>query len=106
MEKECRDLRRSILMLSAGTLTAALVGIVAGGLASAVGLAVAAGVVVATLETRRTNGAEAIRARKIEVVGADGNIRVFIGETTGGAGAVAVYDAAGNAVAALQESGS
>jgi hypothetical protein len=103
MEKDCRDLRRSILMLSAGTVTAALVGIVAGGLASAVGLAIAAGVVVATMETRRTIGVEAIRARKLEIVGTDGSTRVFIGETTDGTGAVAIYDATGRALAALHE---
>ena len=101
IEKECRDLRRSILMLSAGTLTAALVGIVAGGLASAVGLAVAAGIVVATLEAHRSAGGDALRVRKLEIVGSDGRIRVFLGETTDGSGAVAIYDAEGKPLAAL-----
>ena len=105
VERNYQDLRRAILMLSAGTLVAALVAIVAGRLASAVGLAVAAGVVVATLETRRAVGIDdVIRARRIEIVGADGTVRLCLGETAEGAGAISSYDASGNVVSASKPS--
>ena len=101
LERENRDLRRAMLMLSAGTVAAALVTLIAGGLPAAIGLAVASAVVVARLETHRHPFGDTIRIRKLEIVGADGVVRVALGETVDGAGAVATYDAAGRFIAAM-----
>jgi hypothetical protein len=100
-EQTCRDLRRSVLMLSTGVLAAAIVAVFAAGLAPAVALAVAAAAVVAVVETRPSKDVEVVRARKLEIIGANGSVRVSIGETVEGAGTVAAYDATGRFIAAL-----
>jgi hypothetical protein len=70
-------------------------------LPAAIGLAVAAAAVVGRLETRRERFGETIRIKKLEIVGTDGAVRVALGETTDGAGAVATYDGAGRVTACL-----
>src|SRR5688572_21072591 len=101
LEHECRDTRRAMLMLSTGTVVAALVAVFSAGFMATIGLAIAAGVVVIGLERQRTAVTDVVRVRKIEVVGADGFVRVAIGETGEGAGAVATYDGTGRLVACL-----
>jgi hypothetical protein len=101
LEHECRDMRRAMLMLSTGTVAAALVAVFAGGFMAAVGLAIAAGIVVVGLERQRNAVTEVVRVRKIEVLGADGSVRVAIGETGEGAGAVAAYDGSGKLIGCL-----
>jgi len=104
LESDCRDMRRAMLMLSAGTVVAGLVAVFAGGLSSAVGLALAAAAVVLGLERQRNAVSDTFRVRKIEVLGADGTVRVAIGETGDGTGAVATYDGSGNLLGCLPAS--
>src|SRR5262245_28739490 len=101
LESDCRDMRRAMLMLSAGTVVAGLVAVFAGGLSAAVGLALAAAAVVLGLERQRNAVSDVFRVRKIEVLGADGSVRVAIGETGDGTGAVATYDGSGNLLGCL-----
>ena len=104
IEKDNRDTRTALLMLAAGTLAAAFVSAIAGGLPAAVALALAAATVVVKLELRRASPRDTVRARKVEIVGANGTVRVALGEAVDGTGAVATYDAGGNLLASLSAS--
>ena len=100
LERENRNLKRAISMLLAGIVGTALAATVAGKVPSILALMLTAGAVLVLLERRRSVPG-VIRAQKIEIVGTDGLTRVALGETLQGDGAVALYDARGRFVAAL-----
>jgi len=105
LERENRTLKGMLGTLLAGAVGTALIAMVAGNVPAAVGLLLAALATLVTMERRRKEAPEVIRAQKIEVVGQDGITRVAIGETVEGAGAVATYDAEGRFIAALDVNG-
>jgi hypothetical protein len=101
IEKDNRDTRTALLMLAAGTLAAAFVTAISGGLPAAIALALAAATVVVKLEIKRSALAGIVRTRKLEIVGTDGTVRVALGETVEGTGEVATYDASGRVLPRL-----
>jgi hypothetical protein len=105
LEHDCRDMRRAMIMLSAGTVVAGLVAAFGGGLAAAVGLALAAGAVVVALERQRFVFVELLRVHKLEIVGDDGVTRIALGETELGTGALAIHDGAGALVECMPSGG-
>ena len=105
LERENRTLKGTLGMLLAGAVGTAVLAIVAGNVPAAIGLLLAAAAALITMERKRSQAPEVIRAQKIEIVGEDGVTLVEIGETTDGLGAVATYDAEGRCVAALGRGG-
>ena len=101
LERENRTLKGMLGMLLAGAVGTALLAMVAGNVPAAIGLLLASTGALITMERKRNQAPEVIRAQKIEVVGEDGITRVEIGETVEGMGAIATYDANGRFVAAL-----
>ena len=101
LERQNRDLKRVMMLMLAGATGTALVAAVAGSISATIALLLTAATCLALIERRSGRVPAVVRAEKIEVVGSDGITRVVLGETVDGRGAVALYDASGKFLVAL-----